>query len=310
VAIAAVLLLSACGSAASTPDPEPTDAGEDDVADRADSSDAQGPDSRADTPEACAAGTIVTTLVGSVVDELGAPLEGVRPQPCVRLERGDLVCLRPATTTADGRFAQAVPFESQCMTALTFRVSLPGARRTTPYCPEPLPERSAVLNRAEPLVLHPTEPPELLPPEGDPAAVRTVRFVGGFELDVAPRDLFFTVGGWDDLSMAVVPPGDDGLCFLGDGPRPAALYAFSPEGDVTDSAATMRIPNTAALAPAAVVDLFVLGALDCTLADGTALEEGRWQRFGGGVVSADGAFITPDAGLPCLTWLGVQEVAR
>ena len=51
------------------------------------------------------------------------------------------------------------------------------------------------------------------------------------------------------------------------------------------------------------VSLWVLGGLDCTLANDTHLEEGDWHRFGTATVSGDGSRIEGDP-LPCLNWVG------
>jgi hypothetical protein len=83
------------------------------------------------------------------------------------------------------------------------------------------------------------------------------------------------------------------------------LCAFSPEFDLpTGESYAVSIPNNTGLADGAMVDLYVLGGLSCTLADGSHVTEGELVSFGTGTVSGD--VIESNNGVPCVGWLGYK----
>lgn len=261
------------------------------------------------TSDGCTDGRVVTIVTGRVVDTGGAPVAGARPQACIRQPSGRLICLRPGESADDGTFAQAVPFDAQCMAALTMRVLLPGHDFATTYCRFELEAGGRpVLALPDDLVLHPTTRATTLPPPADATTPRTVVFASGAQLDLVPADLYSgSSAGYAELAAtAPLPPEAPGLCALdGDAPAPLGLVAFSPEADLLSTRATLRLPNTDGLEPGTRLDFDVLGGLDCRLADDTLVPEGTWAPAGTATVSEDGAAIEL-AAVPCLTWLKWQ----
>jgi hypothetical protein len=312
-------LLSACDEGSNSPFPDVEAATSADTssntATNADTdsntatSDATGADAAPDADqETCTDGTLVSILRGKVFDADGQPLLAARPQACVTVQSGELICLRPPETNATGLFLQSVPFEAQCMRSLAMRITHPDSARATTYCESTLPTDNDVLAFADPFILHDTAAPLSLPPEGDLGAPRAVSFDAGLDVTFTPNLLRFAFGAYADLRAASISPTADGLCFL-DPARPVdALWAFYPEAAVTPGSggAPLHIPNAQNYPALAAVDLFVLGGLDCNLDNGVHVPEGVFHPYGQAHVSADGQWIDSDpaAGLPCLTWLG------
>lgn len=254
----------------------------------------------------------IAGLRGWVVDETGAPVAGAKAQFCVRTEPGNmLICLRPSDTDAEGVFTVSVPVEARCASSAAMRVLLPGADRATNYCHvdlTSLEDGSVVLHIEAPVVLFDTERAWAIPPEGDASTSRRVIFPDGLGIDVVPSQFFGSGDGYAGLAARRIPADTPGLCFLEGQPPPDGLYAFTPEGDVFEGQFPARFPNATGLAPGTEVTLSVLGGLDCTLADGSGVEEAEWRDFGTGIVSDDGQWVqtNPDSGLPCLTWIGYR----
>jgi len=188
------------------------------------------------------------------------------------------------------------------MNRAAMRVLAPNANMSTAYCKMPLDPDEPDLQLSDTFVLHPTTVVPNLPDEGDRQAVRTITFAEGLELDFTPQDYFGFP--YANLASTKIAPDANGLCFVDSSNNLEALFAFSPEGDVRGKF-PMRVSNSTGLAPNTVVDLYILGGLNCTLEDGTHLEEADWHQYGTGTVSADGTTIdAEEAGLPCLTWFG------
>jgi hypothetical protein len=254
-------------------------------------------------PSGCT-GTWIVGVRGRVEDTDRQGLGAVRTQVCATPAGSDLLlCLVPPTTDAAGDFAIVVDdLRARCVDRMTMRALLPGSAHATTYCELALTPTDSVLDLPDPLVMFETRRPECLPPRGDPAAPRTVTLADGVELlDLRPEqidDYEALAGGRHDIT---------GSCILSRAPPGgfAGTYGFRPETDV-DGGIAVRIPNDAGLAPGASVDLYELGGLATTLADGTSVEEGEWARIGTATVSADGATIESDPGtrLTVLTWLG------
>jgi hypothetical protein len=254
-----------------------------------------------DTPDPACAASWVAEARGWVVDEVGRAVEGAKVQLCVRVAgSGNLLCLMPADTGADGAFSLSVPNDARCLDELTFRTLVPRERYATMYCHAHISDVGAdgVLRAASPLVLYETRP--ALSAEGG-----SVTLTG--DLTVSLDDPSTLLG--QDLAEVwgrPVSPGAPGLCFLGEGAQVDGLFAFAPEADVVGAAAALRFPNAAGYPRGAQVALYALGNLDCTLEGEERIEEGDWGRFGTGVVDAAGAWVeVPEmGGLPCLSWFG------
>ncbi|MFN3201225.1 MAG: hypothetical protein ACE366_22685 [Bradymonadia bacterium] len=248
----------------------------------------------------------VTEIRGWVVNDQGQAVSGAKAQACINIAPdGMLLCLQPADTRADGAYTISVNAEAQCMEKVAQRVLLPGSEQATSYDVATFDTvTDGIMRLDSPTVLYRTVGGDL-PPEGDGAAPRTVTFYDGLEVEVVP-DRFFS--SYDRLGVRRIDPEDaPGLYFLEDEPTPTAIYAFVPEGDVQGTPFTVRIPNETELPPGTTVDLFALGGLNCTLADGEHVPEGDWERYGEGVVDAEGVYIVSEGesgGLPCLNWMG------
>ncbi|OGQ90205.1 MAG: hypothetical protein A2289_03745 [Deltaproteobacteria bacterium RIFOXYA12_FULL_58_15] len=247
-------------------------------------------------PESCGVDDHWSTRVtGTVVDEVGSGIDSARLTLCLN---GD-VCL-PSISEADGSFAITVPERNACFQTADMHARLPNSHRTATYCRMDLEGGACPLFAARPFVLFPTTPATTLPPLGNADAVRTVVFADGLEIDLVPSGIYPS-GRYEDLAVAKIATDAAGLCFLEGAPVVLALYGFSPEGDVKDTNFPVRIPNGAGLDADTEVDLWVLGALNCTVA-GTSVGEGVWMNFATAAVDASGTLI--EAEIPCLSWFG------
>lgn len=235
--------------------------------------------------------------------EGGAGVADARPQLCARVAPDNrLVCLVPPTTDAEGEFTIVVPEEIRCLERAAMRVVAPRQPLGAVYCPFALEGTEPVIALEEAFALPATAPAEV-PPEGDPAAPREVRFPGGVTLTLAP-DALLGADAYERLAGGPVPV-EATACFAEGRPLLGA-YTFTPEGTLATPAA-VALPNDAGLPPGASVDLYVLGGLDTRLVDGTPVEEAELARFGAGTVSADGARIVSDeASLPYLSTVAWQ----
>jgi hypothetical protein len=130
-----------------------------------------------------------------------------------------------------------------------------------------------------------------------------VSFANGASVDVVPSGL--PDGTYERLAARVLDDVTDAPACLRDGAPPLqTLVAFSPEVDVAGAGVGARLPNRGGLAAGTQVPVYALGSIDCRRADGSLVDEGQWEHFADGVVSADGSSVVV-AGVPCLTWLGV-----
>ncbi len=302
IAASTLLALSAC----SETDDTAADAGQDGGAD-----DAVAEDTGLDlTPDpSCTDDSWLVQIFGSVLGADGMPLQSIaKAQTCIRSATGLLTCLRPADTTADGSFTVTVPENVRCMARATMRTLVPLTDSTTSYCELEIGEASGRLTIDEPIVVFPTERPASLNDIGDGTVSRTVTYPSTLEVDLTPDAL--SAGGSRDpyleTSAAQVAPAADGTCFATEGIQWIDFFGFSPEADVDGGAFAARFPNTTGLAPGTAVDLYVLGGLDSTDAEGERIEEGVWHRAGTGTVGESGLIeFDSDNGLSALTWAGL-----
>jgi hypothetical protein len=250
-------------------------------------------------------GQWVVGVEGRVEDPAGVGIPGARTQICVLPVGGSLLCLLPPTTDASGAFEAVVTDPAaRCAERITMRVLLPASINATSYCELELTPTDAVVSLTDPLVVFGLERPACLPPEGDPTEPRTVTLADGLELvGLRPEQIH----DYDQLAAARHDLG--GQCMLRRAPAGDFLgaYGLRPETDV-DGGVGVRIPNATGLAAGASVDLYLLGGLASSLADGTAVEEGEWARFGTGTVSGDGRTIESDPGtrLTVLNWIAYR----
>ena len=258
-------------------------------------------------------GQYVSEVRGWVVDEIGEPLTGAKVQLCIRVYgTGELLCVQPRDTQAEGYFSINVPDSARCMSDAAFRTLVPRVDFAPMYCHADFSaERTdAVLRVTEPLVLYQTRPAISVEELGDTSQPHRVELIGELSLTLIPDDLYGPEIG--EMGGRALSPDDPGLCFLhavdqGDHPQIDGLYTFAPEGDLTGSTVTVRFPNTVGYEPGAEVDLYVLGNLDCSVEGQVeSLEEASWSKQASALVDDTGMWIEtlPDAGLPCLSWFG------
>lgn len=256
------------------------------------------------TPDPSCTGTWTVGARGRVVDEAGNGVAGARPQMCLRLEDGTLLCLVPPETDADGYFHQ--PFSSEvpgeeprCLSSVAIRVLLPGEPFATTYQHLELRPNGAILEIDQAITLYDV-PPTALPPEGDRSAPRDVAFDDGLVLTVTPEAM---IGSYDRLSArrqsGATPAFAAGTDLLG-------LYAFTPEASVSPGF-PIQIPNRHGLAEGAQVELLLLGGLETFLADGTMVPEADFEVFGTATVRGEMIVSDPGSELPYLTWLGYRR---
>ncbi|MCB9594213.1 MAG: hypothetical protein H6719_15885 [Sandaracinaceae bacterium] len=241
-------------------------------------------------------------MTGRIQTAAGVGVAGARAQLCIRLHPDDrLVCLGPPETDANGDFVIIVPEEIRCLDRAAMRAIAPRMPLATTYCPVELDVSGGpTVALTEPFVLQPVVAADV-PPVGDETAQRDVTFPDGLVLTLAPVDFPLS----EDYPALAGAPVDVAAteCFAG-GVTLDGAYAFDPE-TIIDAGAAVSIPNTEALAPGAVVDLYVLGGLETRLLDGTMVEEAELGLVGAATVSADGTAIVSDADsrIPYLSWL-------
>ena len=202
----------------------------------------------------------------------------------------------------------SIPEINRCIERLTSRVLIPNSDRGTIYCVVELPEDETAHLIDENYIMYDTTRPAALPAEGDATAPREVEFPSGLVVDVVPDRVFGQ--DYPNIASAFIDPADVQECVLSEAPdNLVGLYTFSPEGNISGDAFSMRFPNRTALAAGSSVELFAQGGLSCTLTGAPdPIEEAEWEAFGTGTVSADGADIEVDVanGLPCFNWFGYR----
>lgn len=257
------------------------------------------------TPEASCTGTWAVGGRGQIIDEQGNPVARARAQMCLRSPTDTLLCVMPPESGADGFWHQEVPEgEPRCVAEMALRALLPNAGFGTTYCHVPLTTNGAVVELREPIVLYATTPAISIPPVGDANAARTVVMADGLEMDVVPSVFF----GEDYQNLAARRVDHtDPPCFTDDSLD--GLYVFSPEVSVLGETGgvPIRIPADG-MAEGTRVELLVLGGLETRLADGSAVEEADFVRFGTGTVTGGMIVADPGSELPYLSWLGYRRI--
>lgn len=266
------------------------------------------------TPDDACAADWVVFVEGTITDEAGAPIECAFTQMCVRGGgRGELLCLNPVRSGPDGTYRVTIPTSARCVAEGSMRILVPGEDRATTYC-HVEPSGDALTDAGE-MRLYATERVTDLPAFGDATEAREVTFGGGLVVDVQPDLIGFGTEAQDRyeaLASVQLDPADPSLCFLGD-TQPTALWAFSPEANVSEANSfSVRMPNEGDLAPGTVVDLYALGGLGTTGPDGREIAETEWAVVGTATVSEDGSEIVGDAadgGLPVFSFFGYAPQA-
>ncbi|HLV60323.1 MAG TPA: hypothetical protein VKY51_02875 [Fredinandcohnia sp.] len=257
-------------------------------------------------PESCDAEfDWIAKVRGWIVAPGGKPLPGAAAQACIYAADGAYLCLAPSFADEEGVYTIEIPENLRCIREVAMRVSHFPGHRASSYCP--LEGGDDPVVRIEmPAVLPFAMPTEDLPPLGDPDAARTVSMHDGLEIEVTPSKILWGDFNYEILSGRRIPTDAVGLC--GGAADFDGLYAFFPESPLEAPGFPFTIANATGLPAGKKVTFYVLGGLECALADGTAVPEGTWAPFGEGTISEDGATIStdPGVGLPCLNWLGYQ----
>lgn len=293
---------AATDAAADAPEPDATPDATSDTPEPDTTADA-GPD--VDPREECEVDW-VEEVRGSVVDNSGAPVEAAKAQLCVHIGApdGNLICLRPQDTDADGNYVIPTADSTRCVSNGSMRVFKPASTLATTYCHIDLANDDGVLTVPEPVVIFETEPVADLPAYGERTAARSITFPGGLTIgEFVPDQLGFefTEDAYGNLGALRVAPDTEGLCFV-DG-EIDGLIAFTVEANVERSV-EFTLDNVDGFDAGASVDLFVLGGLQTTVDSGDQVPETEWRQYGQGTVSDDGTVIT--GRLPAFTWLGYR----
>lgn len=248
----------------------------------------------------------VATVRSRVVDPQGVGLADARVQLCVWTDEPRMLCLEPGRTDEHGDVLIEVAEAARCMVSATARVLLPQSRRPALYCSVELSAQDASLTVPDPYVLLEAPAPVHVPALGDETATREVD-LGGVRVEATPE----AIGAEEYGRMAAArltldeAPG----CLAAAAPDFDALVAFAPEVDVEGAGFSFSVDNTLGLDAGDRVELFVQGAIDCRLEDGTLLEKGLWHALGDAVVDDSGASIEGqgESALPCLGWVGLRR---
>jgi len=256
------------------------------------------------TPDPDCEADWVVLVNGQVIDNSSAPIDEAKVQLCLHIGSpdGNLICLRPEDSAADGSFSIIVSNSVRCVGGGAMRVFVPGSNLATTYCHIDTSAEGGILNIAEPIVLFETDDAGTLPAYGDPASPRSVDLGAGFEVPEFVPDALgftFTEETYNNLGARRVSPEEAGLCFV-DG-AVDGLIAFRIEANV-EEAFDFRMANDSEYDPGATVNLFLLGGLETKLEDGTPVAETAWEQYGTATVSEDGVWI--EGRIPAFTWLG------
>ncbi len=294
---------NACGSGEENADQDATTTT--DPSDSTDASDSSDPSDASDATSPSdpnCGGTYVSEITGKVTTPSGEGFADAKAQACIRTFGDEtLLCLRPADTESSGDFSISVSENARCTKEITLRVVDPTLSAATIYChPE---------NATSPITTFETQLPLFPVTLRTSDADNTLSFDNGLSITYESSE--FELGTGEAASaMSVKVSGDDlnKLCFLEDATVESAFFA-GPEQDIKGDGWPVSVPNDLGLAAGETAKLWVLGGLNCKLADDTLVPEGSWYEVGSGVVSSDGSTInTVDGGhLPCLSWFGFSR---
>lgn len=248
-------------------------------------------------------------FVRGTVESGGVAVGDALPQVCVRNNQDSLLCLQPDPSCPSGAWAKEIIPDFRCISSVVMSVTkLTGGSYATTFCNiETMGE--GILEVADPLPLYTVDPAPNKPAFGTATAARTITLQDDFQLEVTPAEIEScfdddtSCPNYDSLGVRRIQMSDALPCFLDEADRPDELYAFAGFGiDIEGMGFPFRVPNTGMLAAGSTVDLFTLGSLTCNTPSGMLIEEGHWEPYGTGTVSADGMFVEGE--LPCLTWFG------
>lgn len=303
LAIALAFFLAACGGDDTTEAPDASDSSDtSDASEAADASDATDTSDASDASDATdpnCGGTYVSEIAGTVTTPEGAGFAAAKAQACIRTFGDEtLLCLRPVDTEASGDFSIGVSENARCTKEITLRVLDPGLSAATIYChPE---------NATSPTTTFTGELP-LFPVTARSSDVdNTLTFADGLSITYQGSEFELGAGeAANAMSVKVSGADREKLCFLKDTTVQSAFFV-GPEQDIKGDGWPVTVPNDLGLAAGDTAKLWVLGGLNCKLADDTLVPEGSWYEVGSGVVGSDGTTITSVEGghLPCLSWFG------
>lgn len=260
-------------------------------------------------------------FVRGTVESEGMTVADALPQVCVRNNAGSFLCLQPEASCADGSWAKEFIPDFRCISSVVMSVTkLSGGSYATTFCNIDT-TGEGILDVATPLPLYTVEPAPNKPAFGDATAARMLTLQDDFQLEVTPGHIegcFLddtSCPNYDTLGVRRIQMTDATPCFLDATNTPDELFAFAgpgldlvsfepPNSMKVKRQFPFRVPNNLNLAAGATVDLFTLGSLTCETPEGMLIEEGDWEEYGTGTVSADGMFVEGE--LPCLTWFGYK----
>lgn len=255
------------------------------------------------TPDPACTGTWVATVRGLLQTGGGTPVDDGRAQVCIRTPDDVLTCLRPKATCNGGEWEVLVPEFVRCVKTMvmhSFALDLPLAES---YCEPDVAGQGARVTLADPIKLYDTTPVASLPPLGDATAARTVSFIGDLDVEVTPDQMF---EGYDRLG-AIRLAGDvsPAPCFVGPTDNFAAMYGFTPSINIDGATGYPFTVKNTGLTEGTMVDLFVLGGLDCRLDEtpDSVVEEAHWENYATVAVAADGSI---SGNLPCFNWFAYK----
>jgi hypothetical protein len=257
----------------------------------------------------CEAGTALSLVTGTVLDNDGNVLPSARAQLCLRLAPNDrLVCLRPDEVDEAGQFEIVIPPDASCVNHAVLRAfSTEDSSYASLFCEVGLEGvELTALTLASPYTLWATAPATSRAPRpAEDTELGTIIVEGDLEIDVRPSALGYGPHAYDVIAASPVDPASEGLCFLPDDVELYGLWAFAPESNVNDELFRVRFPNTEGLNPGTIVQLYILGGLDTTTSRfGGLVPEGEWEPFGRARVDDSGDFLESAQGMPAFTWWG------
>ncbi len=255
------------------------------------------------TPDPSCMGEWVATIGGRVENLEGMGIDDARAQVCIRNAANSLTCLRPTATCDGGKWEALVPEFVRCASSLVMHSFVVDRPYADTYCLSGVAGLGPRVSLPEPTKLYATTPVVTVPPLGDATMPRRLDFEGDLQIDIIPEMMFF---GYEDLA-AVRLPGDISPlpCFVSGTDNFDALYGFSPSINIGGAEGFAFKINATGLSEGTMVDLFVLGGLDCRLTEEveSIVDEAVWENYSTVAVAADGSI---SGNLPCFNWFAYK----
>lgn len=252
-------------------------------------------------------GEWIATVRGVLQTNTGEGIDEARAQVCVRSPTGTLNCLRPERSCNGGEWELLVPdiaAQPRCIESLVMRTFSFNEPFAETFCNFDVTGQGPRMTLPNPVTMYPVTAPANLPALGEADQARTVTFANGLEMDVTPDGFTdeFSRDEYDRLA-SVYLAGDVSPrpCFYGASEDYDGLWGFIPQLDIsTGNGFPFRISTS--LTQGTMVDLYVLGGLECEVDDET-VEEGHWEQFATVTVGAGGVI---SGEMPCFNWFAYK----